>query len=220
MSDELEQIAFLSRREEWLAKQIQHYKAQVESKSNESFFPNVPEHDGREQELLECIDSLQKEYFEKFASLNRQESVLQRIAQNEVLLADLYQKESNPSSSSTTDETLSDIYQRRDEIVSELLRLSSERNELELRRENLEKEYKDILVKNRALWAELSSRHTPAVEESSKDGQQTESDEAHVRSLRSRNICLRHILQGLILESGVDWSSNEHLFNLLLLLEK
>ncbi|KAF0391235.1 hypothetical protein F8M41_010765 [Gigaspora margarita] len=114
---------------------------------------------------------------------------------------------------------LKDMIKERDRLVIEIL--NSHQELLKAQTELMELE-QDVIKRhrdNRQLMKQIIDMRTSNSDDSdSQDAKMVQRTKKELVSARAKREVIRNVLQGLILESGIDWTEDEQLLNLLLMI--
>ncbi|CAG8749205.1 29684_t:CDS:2 [Gigaspora margarita] len=112
---------------------------------------------------------------------------------------------------------LKDMIKERDRLVIEIL--NSHQELLKAQTELMELEQDVISSDNRQLMKQIIDMRTSNSDDSdSQDAKMVQRTKKELVSARAKREVIRNVLQGLILESGIDWTEDEQLLNLLLMI--
>ncbi|CAG8442783.1 4048_t:CDS:2 [Funneliformis mosseae] len=167
-----------------------------------------------------------KEKKKTLASLNSKNQVKDKAVENtetgQVILTSLF-SEGNKTSSHET--CLNEMINKRDLLVSEFLKSHQELLKVQYELTNLKKAVIARHRENRTLMMQINEFISKPIEKYYENSGNNQAVTLQLKSLsndlanaRAKREIVRNILQGLILESGVDWANDEHLLNLILII--
>ncbi|CAG8610361.1 10306_t:CDS:2, partial [Cetraspora pellucida] len=164
-----------------------------------------------EVELKKRIDEKKQILLDLRAKNLVKNKAIECIETGRVISATIFPEESQLSPQALC---LKDMISERDRLVSEILK--SHQELLKAQTELIE--LQQAVINNRQLMKQIHDKRTSFSDNSdSQDTRMIQRTKKDLADIRGKREVVRNVLQGLILESGVDWAEDEYLLNLLLM---
>ncbi|CAI2163060.1 11383_t:CDS:2 [Funneliformis geosporum] len=217
-----EEILKLATRLEKLKKQRRDLQYTLQRKSYLENFTSGPDEASEKTSLEVRI----KEKKKTLANLNTKNQVKNKAVENNetgrVILASLF---SEGNKTSSHESCLNEMINKRDLLVSEFLKSHQELLKVQNDLTNLKKAVIARHRENRTVMTKINELISNPIEKYYENSGNNRAKTLQLKSLtndlanaRSKREIARNILQGLILESGVDWVNDEHLLKLMLMI--
>ncbi|GBC08669.1 hypothetical protein RclHR1_00830020 [Rhizophagus clarus] len=214
-----EEILNLATRLELLKKQIRVLQYTLQRKICLEHFESS-DLDGENVET--SLEERNKEKKSVYAALNTKNRVKDKATENteagRVIMASLFSEGNKTSYESC----LNEMINQRDILVSGFLKSHQELLGTQYELINLKKTVIVRHIENRILMKQINEFISKPI---TKYYENPENNQAEILQLkvnltnaRSKREIVRNVLQGLILESGVEWADDEHLLNLMLVI--
>ncbi|CAG8475637.1 4439_t:CDS:2, partial [Dentiscutata heterogama] len=209
-----EELLKLVERLELLKKQQreQEYALQKQQQISLSTFAEPTD----EVELKKRIDEKNQILLDLRAKNLVKDKAIECIETGKVILTNIFPEGSQLSPQALC---LKDMINERDRLVVEILKSHQEllkaQTELIELQQAVIKRHRD----NRQLMKQINDMRTSISDDSdSQDTKMIQRTKRELADARAKREVVRNVLQGLILESGIDWAEDEHLLNLLLMI--
>ncbi|CAG8496833.1 2654_t:CDS:2 [Dentiscutata erythropus] len=212
-----EELLKLVERLELLKKQQreQEYALQIQQQISLSTFAEPTD----EIELKKRIDEKKQILLDLRAKNLVKDKSIECIETGKVILTNIFPEGSQLSPQALYPFKILDMINERDRLVVEILKSHQEllkaQTELIELQQAVIKRHRD----NRQLMKQINDMRTSISDDSgSQDTKMIQRTKRELADARAKREVVRNVLQGLILESGIDWAEDEHLLNLLLMI--
>ncbi|KAG0313468.1 hypothetical protein BGZ97_010151 [Linnemannia gamsii] len=212
------QVLQLADHEAWLDAQIRELEFTLDNDTSTSMEEDQTAEEARSA-IEQRIDTLKQELAVAAALETIRTKVINSAHSYHVVLRSLFKADYDQD-----EKIMADAIRRRDEAVSEYLHIHKD---LQIARHDLaavQVEVLDLQDENRKL-AQALAQETAAIKEgaSSQDAtsnrRMTQRIEEELKTITIKYNVVSNVLQGLLLESGVDWSNDAHYLDVMLKLK-
>ncbi|ORX94479.1 hypothetical protein K493DRAFT_407971 [Basidiobolus meristosporus CBS 931.73] len=203
-----EELHIWSQYEDHLKREVREFECGTSEREAEEEFGRYTEEE--EAEILVRIDELKR----KLLEVGSNNSLKELLLTNVKLAASFKEEATFPREHISPPSELLSLASTRDELAINHLKLVEEITKGKEELLKLQLANQDILTKNRLILGQATDLELGQYDPSPDDT----TDKVRLKEIREKFEISRNVLQSIILASGVDWSSDEHLVELMLLI--